>query len=368
MGSVTFNSVKHFNGEAMKMSQPNVFELTFKNEKCPYCGVSDGDAIYDFERQTYVWYDNEGELHEGWPIDWGYGDIRPGYAFCLNCRREFKVEERKVLRIEGEVENEAQIRRRCPKCGYAWVKFGKTASFRYIGKFKEYGIVGFRCLICGETFYYAIRPHEAPSKVPRMTRISHLKSVRENMSWQDYRVRFKTSVFGTYPWSEEEAEGVKVPEKSHVKATYVGFMRREKYGLTRTQRERAQVDFEKRVKKMIELAVEHACFSQQKQRILEDALRYARYIWLNVNKAGRTAEYIMLAILHYVYAVIAQETENVEQRELFPIQRFWQFLSPYREISLKTYEKNVDFVLNALQVAYYKNPKAFKMFMMSLIE
>ena len=355
-----------------KMSTAGVVRLTVKNDSCPFCGISDEDATYDYDKKTYVWYDNEGKPHLDRPIDWDYSLIRAGYAFCRNCRHEFKIEEAREFKIEEEIDNEAQVRRRCPKCGYEWVKFGKTTSFRYIGKFRGYGIIGYQCLACGETFYYAFRPYNAPLKEPQIPRVEHFRNVRQSYSWQNYRMRFLTSVFSPYPRKNEEqaseGENVKVPEKSLVKTTYVGYVHREKYGIGRTQRERALVDFEKRVKKMVELAVERACFSLHKARILEDALRYARYIWLNINKAGRTTEYIVLAILHYVYAVIATETENVEWRELFPIQRFWQYLSPYRELNFKTYEKNVDFVLDALQVAHSKNPKAFKMFMMALIE
>jgi len=354
---------------ASQVDKP-VVELSIKNQSCPFCGISDEHVLYDYDRQIYFWVDKNGNTREGWPIDWDYNQLRPGFALCLNCKKEFPVEEKKTFKIEAEVDSEAQIRRRCPKCGYSWFGYGKTKSFRRVNRFRGYYIVGYRCLACGETFYYAIRPHTAPLNEPVISRVQHFKAVRENYSWQTYRKRFATSVFAPYPWKQEEQafedEDVKTPQKGVVRATYVGYLNREKYGISRTQRERARVDFEKRIKSMIELAVERACFSRQKARILEDAIRYAQYIWLNVNKAGRTAELIVLAVLHYVYAMIAKEEKNVERREAFPIQHFWKFLSPYRELNLKTYEKNVDFVLDALQTAHFKNPEAFKMFMMAL--
>lgn len=197
--------------------------------------------------------------------------------------------------------------------------------------------------------------------------MEEVKSIRENYSLTDYRLRFKASVYGPYHWKEDDdSEGI-TPEKHMVKQKFKGIIFREKFGITRSQREKAQKDFETRIKGMILLALENECFSRQKARIIEDVLRFARYLWLNVNKSGRTVEYLILAIMHYVYTLVNKGEENPELREPFPLQRFWWRLAPNRKFNPETYEKNVDFILEAFQTARFKNPAAFKIMMRNLV-
>jgi hypothetical protein len=66
--------------------------------------------------------------------------------------------------------------------------------------------------------------------------------------------------------------------------------------------------------------------------------------------------------------MIASKIEDTEKRQTFPIQSFWSFLKSSCGLNLKTYEKNVDFVLDALQVARFKNPDAVKRRMFALID
>jgi DNA-directed RNA polymerase subunit RPC12/RpoP len=350
-----------------------VYSIKIRNTGCPYCGISNEDVICDYDEKTCVWRDAEGKWREGYPIDWEYSKLRPGYAFCLNCRREFQVEEEKTFKIEREIDCDAQIRLKCPNCGYSWFSYGKTRSFRRIDKFARYNIVGYKCLACGEAFYYAIRGGKAPS--PHACNVRTFKSLKDLSSWQSYRSRFVTSVFTPYSWNVEhvtggkrEGEDIITPEKRIVKAAFKAYLHREKFGLTRTKRERALADFERRIKPMIELTLEKVCHMELASALREDAIRYTRYIWLDINKMGRTPELIVLAVIHYAYTMIASKIEDTEKRQTFPIQSFWSFLKSNCGLNLKTYEKNVDFVLDALQVARFKNPDAVKRRMFALID
>ena len=350
-----------------------VLKIKIRNIRCPYCEMAAENVVYDYDKQTYVWRDTKGKPREGDLIDWEYGELRPGYAFCRNCRREFQVEEEKTFKIEREINCDAQIRLKCPNCGYSWFSYGKTRSFRRIDKFAGYSIVGCQCLACGETFYYVIRDQKAPSQLPHPYNVKTFKSIKDLSSWQNYRSRFVTSVFTPYSWNLEhvtgdkrEGEDIITPEKRIVKAAFKAYLHREKFGLTRTRRERALADFERRIKPMIELTLEKACHMELAPTLREDAIRYTRYIWLDINKAGRTPELIVLAVIHYAYTMIASKIEDTEKRQPFPIQSFWSLLKSNCGLNLKTYEKNVDFVLDALQVATFKNPDAFKRRMFAL--
>ncbi|MEM1540123.1 MAG: hypothetical protein QXJ07_01900 [Candidatus Bathyarchaeia archaeon] len=343
-------------------------KIKWKYYACPFCGASDEDAYFDYEKKSFVWMDDDGQIHVGMsPIDWGYIEIRPGYALCLNCKREFKVENEATVSIRGIISNEAEIRRECPRCKYSWFKFGKYKSFKRFNRFIGCGIIGYRCLACGESFYFKLQTFEAPLWEPVVLNVKSFSSIRKSFSWEEHHSRFKSSVFGPYLWKKEvDGDGVVTPDKKAVRKTFEGYIMRTPYGISRARRERTQVDFEARVKLIILNVLENECLSRQKQRIIEEVLRFTRYLWINFNKRGRSPEYLILAIIHFVYSMLAREKEP-ERRETFPLKNFWQRLAPNRKFNLKSYEKNVDFVLDCLEISRLKRPNAFKMFMWQLL-
>ncbi|MEM3579327.1 MAG: hypothetical protein QXL54_03780 [Candidatus Bathyarchaeia archaeon] len=343
-------------------------KMRWKHFACPSCGASDEDAYFDSGRKNFVWMDDDGKIQVGMsPIDWEYSKISPGYALCLNCKREFKVENEATVSIKGIISNEAEIRRECPRCKYPWFKFGKYKSFERISRFIGCGIIGYRCLACGESFYFKLQTFEAPSWEPVVPNVNTFSSIRKNFSWEEHHSRFKKSVYGPYPWKREgDSDGMITPDKKAVRKTFEGYIMRTPYGISRARRERAQVEFETRVKPRVLNVLENECLCQQKNRVVEEVLRFTRYLWINFNKRGRSPEYLILAIMHFVYSMLAREKEP-ERREVFPLKNFWQRLAPNRKLNLLSYEKNVDFVLSCLQISRLKWPQAFKMFMWQLL-
>ncbi|MDW8022118.1 MAG: hypothetical protein RMJ15_00005, partial [Nitrososphaerota archaeon] len=261
-------------------------KVKLRRDACPYCGASNTDAFFHPEVKKMGWIDSKGVFHEGAPIYW---NTRPNYAACLNCKREFKVEIEVAVTVRDAIFHEAEIQKKCPRCGYPWFKYGQIKSYQKIVRLEDAGIIGYRCASCGESFYFWKIPRAAPWK-PHVSMVKDFKSRREFGNWQDYRTRFKISVVGPYVWKKREEEsqnqedltmdGGVTPEKHIVRGAFKRFLTREKFTVKKARMERRQIDFERRIKPMIELVLENECFSRQKNRIIEDVLRFTHYVWL----------------------------------------------------------------------------------------
>lgn len=152
---------KYWEAQIVQVQGSNV-KLKAKLTVCPFCGASNWeDLLYNYVKGCWGWYDNEGIYHKD-----DQGPIlespKPGYAICLNCKHEFKAESLATVLIKEEIDNEAQLKKECPRCGYPWISSKWFKSFKKINRYRSAGIVGFRCLCCGEAFYYQLTPQIAP--------------------------------------------------------------------------------------------------------------------------------------------------------------------------------------------------------------